>query len=126
MSNVINRESKSVQITADEAPISAGLNGFELFSRVSFGTNLFFVFIVTYLTFLEHSRVQSCTRSSYTVKYMIKRVRSITLFSVFSLNVNASYGRLKKSDLGSVAACFDKDGFVLDADDLADDAADGG
>ena len=48
-----------------------------------------------------------------------------SLLSVLSLNVNASYGALENSYLGSVCACFDKNGFFLDADYLADNTADG-
>ena len=57
---------------------------------------------------------------------MIKRVRFITLFGVLCFNVNISYSRLENPDLGSVSACFDEDGFVLDADDLTDNTSDSG
>ena len=40
------------------------------------------------------------------------------------MNVNVSYGALKKTDLCSVTACLDNDRFVLDTYDLSDNTTD--
>ena len=50
----------------------------------------------------------------------------LSVNSVFRLNVNAADSALKDADLGAVAAGNDNAGLFLDADDLADDTADGG
>ena len=44
---------------------------------------------------------------------------------VLSLNVNVAYRTLEDADLCTVAARLDNAGLFLDADDLADDTADG-
>ena len=48
------------------------------------------------------------------------------LFCVFSLYVNAADCRFQKTDAGAVTCGFQHKGLFLDADNLADDSADGG
>ena len=51
---------------------------------------------------------------------------SLSVDRILSLNVNAADSALKNADLSAIAAGLDNAGLVLDADDLADDAADSG
>ena len=48
------------------------------------------------------------------------------LLCVLCLDVDLADRALEQTDLGAVVAGFDQNGFVSDADDLADDAANGG
>ena len=51
--------------------------------------------------------------------------RSIVVLRVLGVNVDVANGALENADLGTVAAGFENQSFILYADDLADDATDG-
>ena len=50
----------------------------------------------------------------------------IRLLCVLCLDVNLADRALEQANLGAVVAGLDQNGFISDADDLTDDAADGG
>ena len=51
--------------------------------------------------------------------------RSVVVLRVLGVNVDVANGALENADLGTVAAGFENQSFILYADDLADNAADG-
>ena len=51
--------------------------------------------------------------------------RSVVVLRVLGVNVDVANGALENADLGTVAAGFENQSFILYADDLADDTADG-
>ena len=47
-------------------------------------------------------------------------------FGVFRFHINTADGGAEHTNLGSVVACLDQNGFILDSDDFSDNAADCG